>query len=136
MAITKRSDNDGWKRGAKGIDGSKDDHITRSWMNTEAVACMYTLTDDVVDYESEPINTKYSREGASGSELRLRVSTKHSLRVTSRSMSLYRSLPRCSNLSNAFRRASRRERLVRTDGHALQKTLRWSSSLSIVYGDN
>jgi hypothetical protein len=66
---TKRNDDDGWKRGAKGIDGNDSSDITRKWMETEATACMYLLTDAVVDYEGELVDTDYLAEGASGSEL-------------------------------------------------------------------
>ena len=38
MGITKRNNSDGWKRGAKGIDGDEDSGITREWIDTEATA--------------------------------------------------------------------------------------------------
>jgi hypothetical protein len=52
-----------------GIDDNDGADITRKWMDTESVACMYQLTDHVIDYQAELVVGPDAIDGASGTEL-------------------------------------------------------------------
>ena len=69
MAITKRSDNDGYKRGAMGIDGSKDDAFSHNADQADTDAMYGRGFYQGNKKGTAPVDCSYAEEGESGSVL-------------------------------------------------------------------